>query len=334
MEVEMKSNSIRAMIARTLWVSSIAALCTATEANAQAAAQQSVGAESSLPQVTSRAFAAHPEYILTPKGVFAHKTCVHSLEKGDQVDHAGNIRKNDGTVQVVSACAYPEIPGHMQMQTQSQGVQPATDNGWTEYAYWFAPSAVGVFQNDFHVPEAPGNFDGQLIYIFPGMQGGGAIIQTVIQYGNNGGWGGQYWTLNTWAGGGGEYNGNYYSGNVISVSTGDVIFSDLYGDPGNCNANGCLWEIVGLDTTNGQESSYGTYINISWNQVIPLAIEVYGVDTCADYPATYDNSYNFYVAGWNNGPQWAPSWTSSIFVETCNESVSWDSGNDVVNLFY
>ena len=333
MEVAVKSISTRTLVARTLCVLSIAALGgIGTAATAQPPAQQSVGAESASMQAVSKALAAHPDYVLTPKGVFAHKTCVHALNKGDQVDPVGNIRKKDGTIQAVTACAYPEIPTQAHEQGQSSGVQPATDNGWTEYAYWYAPSAVGEYANEFHVPAAPSYFDGQLIYIFPGMQGGGAIIQTVIQYGNNGGWGGQYWTMNTWAGGGGEYGGNYYSGNVVTVSTGDVIYSNLYGNPDNCNGNGCLWEIVGSDLTNGQVSSYGTYINISWNQVIGLAIEVYGVDTCADYPATYDNSYDFYVAGWDSGPQWTPQWTSAIFVETCSETITSDSG--LVNLYY
>ena len=330
----MKSFSIRTLAARTLGVLSIAALaCIGTEAIAEPPAQQSVSAESTSVQAASKALATHPDYVLTPKGVFVHKACVHALDKGDLVDKVGNIRKKDGTIQTVSACASPEIPAHAHEQGQSSGVQPPTDNGWTEYAYWYAPSAVGEFSNNFHVPAAPSNFDGQLIYIFPGMQGGGAIIQTVIQYGNNGGWGGQYWTMASWAGGGGEYNGNYYSGNVVSISTGDEIHSELNGNPNNCNGNGCLWEITGTDLTNGQVSSYGTYINISWNQVIPLAIEVYGVDTCADYPAIYDNSYDFYITGWNSGPQWTPQLTSIISVETCNESVTSD-GSSYVNLYY
>ena len=193
MEVAVKSISTRTLVARTLCVLSIAAFGgIGTAATAQPPAQQSVGAESASMQAVSKALAAHPDYVLTPKGVFAHKTCVHALNEGDQVDPVGNIRKKDGTIQAVTACAYPEIPTHAHEQGQSSGVQPATDNGWTEYAYWYAPSAVGEYANEFHVPAAPSYFDGQLIYIFPGMQGGGAIIQTVIQYGNNGGWGGQY----------------------------------------------------------------------------------------------------------------------------------------------
>lgn len=330
----MKSLSIRTLVARTFGVLGLVALaCTATKATAEPHARQPASTESTSMPVASKALAAHPDYVLTPSGVFAHKACVHNLDKGDVVDHLGNIQKKDGTVQAVSACGYPEIPSPAHKPGQSSRVQPPTDNGWTEYAYWFAPSAVGEFANNFHVPAAPSNFDGQLIYIFPGMQGGGAIIQTVIQYGNNGGWGGQYWTMASWAGGGGEYNGNYYSGNVVSISTGDEIHSDISGNPGNCNGNGCLWSIVGTDLTNGQVATYDTYINISWNQVIPLAIEVYGVDTCADYPATYDNSYYFYIAGWNGGPQWTPQLTSSITVETCNESVGSD-GSSYVNLYY
>lgn len=326
----MKSVSIRTLVARTLGVLSIVALtCTGTEATAEPAAQQLLSAESTGMQIASKALTAHPDYVLTPKGVFAHKTCVHAVDGGDLVDPAGNIQKRDGTFQVVAACAYPEIPTHD--PGQRSGVQP-TDNGWTEYAYWFAPSAVGQYTNVFHVPAAPSNFDGQTIFIFPGMQGGGAIIQTVIQYGGSAAGGGEYWAMDTWAGGGGEYNGNYYFGNMVSVNTGDEIYSNLQGDPNNCNGNGCLWAIVGSDLTNGQVSSYDTYINISWNQVIGLAIEVYGVDTCADYPSTYDNSYDFYIAGWDNGPQWTPQWTSSILVETCSETVTSNSG--LVNLYY
>jgi hypothetical protein len=342
-EVKMKSFSIRTLVARTLGVASIAALaCGATLATAEPPAQQSTSAGSTGAQVVSKAHAAQPDYILTPKGVFAHRECVHALDEGDVVDQGGNIRKKSGTIQVIAACAHPEIPARANGQGQGRisGVQAPTDNGWTETAFWNAPGAVGQFQSEFHVPAAPSNFDGQLIYIFPALEGvaptgGEAILQPVLQYGNNGGWGGQYWTLNSWAGGGGEYNGNYYNGNVISVSTGDVIYGDMEGNPDNCNGNGCLWEVVGSDLTNGQTSTYGTYINISWTQVFALAIEVYGVDTCADYPATYDNSFDFFITGWvwsGSGPQWTPQWSPSINVETCGETITSNSG--LVNLYY
>ena len=332
----MKSLSIRTLVARTLGASSIAAFaCGATAASAEPPAQQSISAESTGAQAVSKALAAHPDRVLTPNGVFAHKDCVHALDEGDVVDHVGNIRKKDGTVRVLPTCAHPEIPVHAHEQEQGSRVQPATDNGWTEAAIWNAPGAVGQFGATFHVPAAPSNFDGQLIYIFPALQGGGAILQAVIQYGNNGAWGGQYWSLNTWAGGGGEYGGNYYYGNAVSVSTGDEIYNDEVGNPDNCNGNGCLWDVVGSDLTNGQISSYGTYINISWTQVIGLAIEVYGVDTCADYPATYDNSYNFFITGWSwsgPGPQWAPQWSPAFWVQTCGENITSNSG--LVNLYY
>ena len=332
----MKSFSIRTLVVPTLGVLSVAAIgCSGTEGEGtiEPPAQQSVSAESIGARAASKALAAHPDHVLTPNHVFAHKECVHALDKGDRVDAVGNIRRNDGTVRVVPSCDHPEISARAgDEQGRSSRVQPPTDNGWTETAFWNAPGAVGRFTNNFHVPAAPSNFDGQLIYIFPGLQGGGAILQTVIQYGNNGAWGGQYWTMNAWAGGGGEYGGNYYYGNTVSVNTGDEIYNVEQGNPGNCNANGCLWQVYGKDMTNGQTTEYDTYINISWTQVLALTIEVYGVDTCADYPATYDNSYNFFISGWNGGPQWTPQWSSNIWVNTCGENITSNSG--LVNLYY
>lgn len=330
----MKSFSMWTLVARAVVVSSVAALgCSGA---GESPSQQSASAISLNLHPASKALAAHPDYVLIPNGVFAHKDCVHSVGAGDVVDNLGNIQKKDGTVQVVDLCTQREIDARADGQGRGSAVQAATDNGWTEAAVWNAPSAVGQFESEFHVPAAPSNFDGQLIYIFPGLQGGGAILQTVIQYGNNGAWGGEYWSMNTWAGGGGEYGGNYYFGNAVSVNTGDEIHNNEQGYPNNCNGNGCMWEVLGVDGQTGATSQYDTYINISWTQVLGLVIEVYGVDTCADYPATYDNGYNFFITGWSwsgGGPQWTPGpWTYWNFVETCGESIT--SNDNLVNLYY
>jgi hypothetical protein len=330
----MKSLSMPSRVASLLVVSSISALgCGGAP---ESSAEQSASALSSGAQPMSKAHATYPDYVLTPNGVFAHKDCVHGIDPGDVVNDIGNIQKRDGTVQVVATCGQPEIAAHASAQKAYPALQPAADNGWTEAAVWNAPGAVGQFESEFHVPAAPSNYDGQLIYIFPGLQGGGAILQTVIQYGNNGSWGGEYWSMNTWAGGGGEYGGNYYFGNAVSVNTGDEIHNNEQGFPNNCNANGCMWEVLGVDGQTGATSQYDTYINISWTQVLGLVIEVYGVDTCADYPATYDNGYNFWITGWSwsgTGPQWTPGpWSYWNFVETCGENIT--SNDNLVNLYY
>jgi hypothetical protein len=331
--MNVKSFSIATLVVPALGILSVAAVgCSGMEGVVEPADQESAGAASTKGQVASKALAAHPDHVLTPNGVFAHKACVHAIADGDMVDGSGRILRKDGSVQRVASCAYPEIGFAADKPRDSRSFQPATDNGWTETAYYNMPVPVGEYRSRFHVPAAPSYFAGQLIYIFPGLQGGGAILQTVIQYGNNGAWGGQYWSMNTWAGGGGEYGGNYYYGNVVRVNTGDTIANAQVGHPNDCNQNGCAWDVVGTDLNNGQTSSYKTYINISWTQVLALAIEVYGVDRCDKYPATYDNAWGFYVQQWGGGGAFTTNWQSAIWVNTCGESITGDK--NLINLYY
>jgi hypothetical protein len=313
---------------------------------AESTEQQSVSAVSTTSaQPESKALAAHAGYALTPMGVFAHEDCIHHLDEGDAVV-SGGVRRKSGRIDRYPACTHPEIPAKSGSQAHGGAVPPgqraAQDSGWVEQIYWDAPGPVGQFSVQFHVPAAPAHYDGQTIFIFPSLTGGGAILQTVIQYGASQAGGGPYWALAEWCGGGGEYGGNYYASNLIPVNTGDTIQSDIAGNCGwGQNGNGCLWEMTGQDLNTGGSVYEGTYINISWTRVEGIVLEVYGVDTCADYPSTYDNAWGWNITPWGGGASWNPTWSGDIFYNDCDNG----SGNcscgqnvsqtgDYINIYY
>lgn len=76
-----------------------------------------------------------------------------------------------------------------------------TISGWIGYAY-FGSGGFSKFNGYWVVPTAPQTQTTQVIYLFPGLDWHygpyGSIIQPVLLWGNNGFYGGNYWSLSSW----------------------------------------------------------------------------------------------------------------------------------------
>jgi hypothetical protein len=86
-------------------------------------------------------------------------------------------------------------------------IVPTLGSGWITDVFWqnFSGVPINYFTTSWTVPAAPYNNDGQLLYVFNGLQDffgtngtTGHIFQPVLQYGNNGSFGGNFWTIDNW----------------------------------------------------------------------------------------------------------------------------------------
>jgi hypothetical protein len=80
---------------------------------------------------------------------------------------------------------------------------PALGSGWIAYTYWNNGTGKSItsFKTRWVVPPAPVNDDGQLIYLFNGIQNYGynyGILQPVLQWGASPAGGGSYWAVASW----------------------------------------------------------------------------------------------------------------------------------------
>jgi hypothetical protein len=297
-----------------------------------AADEAAVGEQSSA--------ATASDYVQSPVGP-VHKSCFHALSEDDVVDEAGNITHADGRHETISDCAYPDP-----LQTRRAGgnaptaSQAPTDNGWTETAYWVAPGDVGTLYSALRVPNEPQTKGGELIFLFSALEDGNweNIVQPVIQFGPNGGYGGNYWGYASWYGGK-YWHGHYYMSPYKRVNPGTIVYGDTYGNAGNCKG-GCLWTI---DTwTNSSDlTRLAVHTTLGWRVVFGGTIEVYGVKSCSEYPASASTFSDIIVDRW--GGNWGSfgnvTWTPSIDKTTCHERVtssakSCSSCAPSVNLFY
>jgi hypothetical protein len=291
--------------------------------------EPSAPADTVLAQRTDDALDA--DYVPVPHVGRAHKSCVHALADHETVDEHGAIRSADGRIQPAHpACAYP-IKAVARSPAAAGGPNP-TDNGWTEDAVWRSPVTMKQLWASFHVPEAPSIYTGQTIFFFPAMEDTAAstsIIQPVLQYGPSAAGGGAYWAAAAWFGGG-AWADNYYFTPLRGVLTGEVIRGGIW--RGACAGGFCEWN-VGLTNSRDQDLlSIGVVANLDWRWVYGGAVEVYNVDDCRKYPATYNNFYDFWLQDGNlNGP--TPTWTREIYVATCAEHVD-IYGYNLVELHY
>ena len=117
------------------------------------------------------------DFVLTSKGP-RHRSQVHRVRGGSRV------RRSEAIWQIRS----PQTTNWRQLETASphELPQPAT-GGWISWADWRNMTQVSIsrFVATWQVPPAPTKADGQLIYLFNGLQdaNGQHILQPVLQWG-------------------------------------------------------------------------------------------------------------------------------------------------------
>lgn len=284
----------------------------------------SVSATMSLSQV----LAAEADYVPVPGGVRVHSSCVHELAEKDLLDQsAGVIRSANGDVKAVaSPCAFPALKLNSP-ELAVASVQQQTD-GWVEDAHWEQSFDMRQFGASFHVPAFPNVYTGQTVFFFNALETNNwdSILQPVLQYGPN--CGGPFWCIASWYGGA-EWQGNYYHSPVLFLSRNDNPLRGGIWWTNDCGPGGCVWHIA---TCGSQCTETAVRSDRIWSVLFGASVEVYRVNDCNEYPATYEDFYDFFIQD-ERLLNPTPSWTANVNIHNCGARVDIVSPN-LINTFY
>ena len=271
-------------------------------------------------------------YIVTPYGFF-HPSCVSHLAKGDVLRHGeGAIQRANGTFESIPQCAFPhfeadgtKVVGNVKAAGDGTSEPPYIGHAWVEYASIHTSANYGQIYAEWDVPAAPASNDGQIVYLFNGLEaysGDVTIIQPVL------GWNSDYasaWGIAAWNC---CENGTVVEATPARVNPGDhlegYVFNNCTAGTKTCNS----WDIVILDTQNGNfsqlldTSNFGQTFNWAFGGVL----EVYYISQCRDYPpADYLGGIGFYNQSVLNdnfdiiaAPAWKVANISSGLSPQCN----------------
>jgi hypothetical protein len=220
--------------------------------------------------------------VYTPFGPVAYAD-VHCVPSGSEVFNNGTIALENGTIEQATI----ENPN-----TSGQYSNEPSTGGWVEDAnYYYA--TISEFTGSWTVPSPPSADDNQLIYLFIGTEDFSTtdIIQPVLQWGNNGYFGGPYWTMASW------FVGAWTAYSTpINVNAGDslsgLIQRTFQGQ------GGCEFKITSSDSNTGGSTTLNTECDQQYYAFTTL--EEYRVIQSTDYPSSGATIFNVFLYGGGN----------------------------------
>jgi hypothetical protein len=261
--------------------------------------------------------------VATPGG-FRHPSLVHRVEPG----HA--LHATDGKVRLMNLAS--KASRDFREPEPSALEFPALGSGWIVYAYWNNGTGKSItsFKTRWIVPPAPAHDDGQLIYLFNGIQNYGAnfgILQPVLQWGASPAGGGAYWAVASWYV---TSSGAAFYTPAVKVNEGDT----LTGVMTLTGKSGALFNYTSeFDGIAGTSLPVMNIAELLWcNETL----EAYGIEDCSDYPGTlYTVFTGISIQTGNTQP--SLDWTAVDSVTDCGQFaavVSNASTNGRVDLHY
>lgn len=273
-------------------------------------------------------------YVITPNGLY-HRSCVHQIEDGAQVGKDRVVRRRNGTHYPISKCAYPKYPVQTRPLSRSgMSIISPTNGGWIESLLALS-SFPGTFRKltaNWNVPPNPVGYysSGMVYFTFPGLDNGTFIIQPVLQYGNNGSYGGNWWTIASWHCDDGD--DCVHSTPQTAVAAGNALNGLV--EATNCSGGTCTWTITTKVVSTGVQSVLTLTDNDNYNEAVGGAVEVQGINDCYAYP--HEGVVFSSIAVYNqNNSQVTPSWSQQLQTGAtpfCDFSVSNTSTS--VNLYH
>ena len=284
-----------------------------------------VQAQNTAPDIAALQM-AHPTWVQVP-GQLIRPDCVHQLPKGAHVEVVGDKITGDITMggRVIAhydACSEPGISTRPRAnETPKASIVPGTGNGWVEavdadFSSLSSSDDIDWLSGTWTVPPAPAA-SGGLIYLFNGMEPSSQnwILQPVLQYGNNGYFGGNYWVISSWLVGPNNYA--FYSP-AETVNPGDTIYGATYI---TSEASGKLnWEVWAQDDKTGVYTWItANTTGLHWTWGYAAVLEAYRISSCSMFPNSDPNVFKYnasyhdfpsYVATTGSYSGWVnPSWT-------------------------
>jgi hypothetical protein len=288
-------------------------------------------ASTALAQNSSALAGAHPGWAQVP-GALIRPDCVHEIPsgakvviRGDQV--TGDVTLNGVPVGHFDAC--PEAP----VSTRHQATQAPTLNGWIEAVQTEVKSGgnISEINTNWTVPSNP-QTNGGLIYIFDALEPSSEnwILQPVLQYGNNGSFGGNYWVMSSWLVGS---NGYVYHSTPEEVWPNDTLVGYVYIT--GISGSTLDWKVFAWDATSGATSSFSaTSSGLQWNWAYAGVLEGYNIGSCSELPVGGETIFQSVVYQGYPTFTFAPtSWYGAIYATgspSCGYSASPAGSNQVL----
>ena len=161
-------------------------------------------------------------------------------------------------------------------------------DGWVEASQWElslkSTDNIDSLLGYWYVPGPPA-FSGALVFLFNGIEstGGDSIMQPVLQWGNNGNFGGDYYTFASWFVGPKSSGYAFYSSPII-VNPGDYLLGNTgqYG----VTKSGLSYFVNAADTTTNERTAADVTSNgLHWIWAFSGVLEAYNVTSCGQYPS-------------------------------------------------
>ncbi len=253
--------------------------------------------------------AEHTGWMQIP-GRLIRPDCVHEVPSGAQIEFGsdgqptGDVKMNGKVIAHYDSCPESSIDTRFLSSQSGNSPNPSGyGDGWIEASQWElslgASDNIDDLYGYWHVPSPPAEA-GALVFLFNGIEptGGQWIMQPVLQWGDNGNFGGNYYTFASWLVGP-ESSGVAYYSSPINVNVGDLLTgvtqqngvtdSDLY------------YFVTAADGAISQQTTLnGIYSSgLHWVWAFAGVLEAYSVSSCSQLPP--NDVSHFYKTGVAHG---------------------------------
>jgi hypothetical protein len=263
------------------------------------------------------------DYVVTPHG-WRHRSCVITVG-GDETVGPHHVERADGRHRAFSPCEHPayDRSGAPLGPRAGAPLGPPTHdpqvNGWVASVNSTSQGPITALGADWIVPPTPSSAQNQTLFFFPGVEPaatGDVILQPVLAWN---GFGDHAWTIASWAC---CKDGNVFNSSPVGVAAGHKLTGTLAG--ANCSGGVCAnWTITTKDDNTAQSTTFATTADgeqMSW--VFGGAMEIYGVDTCTEYPGSTNMKFTNIQVRNSAGGLVLPAWTAwsaaSTVTPNCN----------------
>jgi len=234
----------------------------------------------------------HPGWVQVP-GELIRPDCVHEIPNGANVEIAngqitGDVTLNGIVIAHYNTCPEDAISTRRQERTENLD-QPRSGNGWVEQAQWDDVNHnVDSLESSWIVPTKPSQ-DGSVLYLFNGIEPSSQnyILEPTLQYGFNGYFGGNYWTIASWLVG---TAGVFYS-SPETVYPGNRLSG--YTELTHASGGILYYEVVLEDTTTRAYTVLEVQSSgLRWSWAYGAVLEAYHITSCAQFPPDHEDAFS------------------------------------------
>jgi hypothetical protein len=244
------------------------------------------------------------------------------------VTRAGQLLRDVGPVPPHEP-GVPLMPANV-MQPPEQ--LPDFGTGWITFANFPSSTPLKSFLTTWVVPGVPQTQNGQLVYLFNGLQNSSMILQPVLQWGDNGIFGGDHWCVASWYADGQDGAASYTS--PVTVHVGDTLVGRMTRVTGTSGLPlGAVWtcEFVGI------ADSKLTILTTDELLDCVQTLECYSITRASDYPSSTDTRMRGIAITDSDGTAAPLSWSPIDKITDCGQHtviVDNSPSNGEVQLWY